>query len=220
MPWPTTQGLRILRGAEAELVAGAIGMMVDTHVAELRDHAEPWSYGVEWFDQWEPAQRLWLLEQVTTSMLGRNVIDSPAAMFDATADAIFMEVIDLIQIETEQGSATEAQLFTEGQRSWREDVLRAWQQQTKRPIEVSDSQTDLGVWQRLITQIADQILGVRVYQRAEAFRDGDITITAAFLRDRGLPEDYLSRIPPLPTVDETQRSIDRIQAYVFDSGQS
>ena len=73
----------------------------------------------------------------------------------------------------------------------------------------------MGLWQTTITQIGDSILGVRLYQRAEDFRDVDYIRTQGFLHDRGLPDDYLTRIPPLRTIAETQLSIDRIQAYVF-----
>ena len=83
MPWPTTTGLRNLGGAEADLVRGAIGMMVDTHVAEMRENAEPCAYGVDWFDQWDAPQRLWLLEQVTSAFFGNTRIESQAAIFDA-----------------------------------------------------------------------------------------------------------------------------------------
>ncbi|QDV40268.1 hypothetical protein Enr13x_00740 [Stieleria neptunia] len=215
MPWPTTNGLRTLRGAEADLVRGAIGMMVDHHVAELRDGEQAWAYGVQWFDQWDAGQRLWLLERVTSALLGRETIESSAAMFDAAADAIFYEINDLVQIEIEQGSAGDTD------RSWRQSVIDALEFQTDRPTEsVADNvdqvdRVDQEHWQTVITRIADTILGVRLYQRAERFRDADYKRTEAFLRDRGLPEDYLTQIPPLRTVDQTQWSIDRIQAYVF-----
>ncbi|MCS7467389.1 hypothetical protein NZK35_12110 [Stieleria sp. ICT_E10.1] len=209
MPWPTTNGLRNLRGAEAGLVRGAIGMMVDDHVAELRDGEQAWAYGVEWFDQWDAGQRLWLLERVTSALLGRETIEPSAAMFDATVDAIFYEVNDLVRMEIEQDAADDSE------RSWRQSVIDALECQTDRLSILTADGVDQLAWQTTITQIADAILGIRLYQRAEAFRDADYEKTESFLRDRGLPETYLTLIPPLRTVDQTQWSIDRIQAYVF-----
>ena len=210
MPWPTTTGLRNLAGAEADLVRGAIGMMVDTHVAETRENAEPCAYGVDWFDQWDAPQRLWLLEQVTSAFFGNTRIESQAAIFDASADAIFFEVSDLVQIEIEQGSVTDSD------RSWRQSVIEALAWQNDRPPKIDAMNNDVSLWQMTITQIADSILGIRLYQRAEDFRDADYAKTRMFLRDRGLPDDYLKRIPPLRSTDETQQSIDSIQAYVFE----
>lgn len=209
MPWPTTTGSRILDGAEAELVLGAIGMMVDMFVAESRGEIEQVPYEIEWFDQWDTAQRLWLLEQITRAMFSRFVITSPAAIFDAAADAIFHEIRNLIQIELDDDS------FSASTRSWRQSVTAARAQQTGRSADGTANEADMSHWSKMVTRIADQILGIRLYQRAEAFRDSDYSQTQRFLQDRGLPSDYLDRIPELRSVDQTQLSIDRIQAYVF-----
>ena len=214
MPWPTTNGLRNLVGAEADLVRGAIGMMVDTHVAQIRDDAEPWIYGIDWFDQWDVGQRLWLLEKVTLALFAEETIEPSAAIFDAAVDAVFYEVCDLIQIEIErveikQGSASDST------RSWRQSVVDAYECQNGRRPDIGAESIDFDPWRKTITQVADSILGVRLYQRAEHFRDVDYKRTQSFLRDRGLSEDYLTRIPPLRSIAQTQRSIDRIQACVF-----
>ena len=209
MPWPTTSGMRNLAGAEAELVRGAIGMMVDTLVTEMRGEDAPGATGIEWFDQWDCRQRLWLLECVTSAFFGAETIESKAAIFDAAADAIFFDITDLVQIEIEQGS------IIRHDRSWRQSVIDAFDDQNGRPPEIDSRCVEMGLWQTTITQIGDSILGVRLYQRAEDFRDVDYSRTQGFLRDRGLPDDYLTRIPPLRTIAETQRSIDRIQAHVF-----
>lgn len=210
MPWPTTDGLRNLAGAEADLVRGAIGMMVDTHVSELRGESEPWNYGVDWFDQWDAGQRLWLLEKVASAFFGSSVIEPVAAIFDATADAVFHDVGDLIRMEIDPG------IQPLSERCWRQSVVDAFVAQNNRPPSLEVESADVEAWHSIITRIADSVLGIRLYQRAERFRDFDYVRTQRFLRDRGLPGDYLSRIPPLRSTDQTQDSIDRIQAFVFD----
>lgn len=74
--WPTVDGLRMLTGGEAVLVRKAVGGMVTTIVLEWQhrdectaEDRERWIHGVDWFDQWEPEQRIWLLEQVTSALL-------------------------------------------------------------------------------------------------------------------------------------------------------
>ncbi|MEO1614243.1 MAG: hypothetical protein AAFV88_00245 [Planctomycetota bacterium] len=228
MPWPTTYGLRRLGGGEADLIRGALGMMVDTHVAELRENVAPWTYGVPWFDQWDARQRLWLLEHVTRALLGAHRIDEPAAMFDAAADAIFFELADLIEIELEAGQESRFEQEVQPQRSWRESIAAAieWQRTNLHGAVVEDTELQNCIsewnnsegWNRMITRLGDSILGVRLYRKAESFRDGDIEQTKRFLRDRGLPETYLEAMPPLRSIDQTQLSIDRIQAYVFQDG--
>lgn len=204
--WPTTRGMRILKGAEARLALGAIGMMVDRLVAEARSETGTNAWGIDWFDQWEVGQRIWLLEQVTTTFLTEAALE-PAAIFDATVDTIFLEVHELITLEIDEPDLIEG-------RSWREDLNAALSQHATRAGEDPLSR-DGAAWARAAARLSDEILGVRNYQRAEAFRDQDYARTVTFLRDRGLPEDYLSRIPPLRSVEQTQLSIDRIQAYVF-----
>lgn len=214
MPWPTTSGLCILSGREGDLVLGSIGMMVDQLVAESRGEIQQIPYGIEWFDQWDPGQRLWLLEHVTRAMFSNFKIDSAAAIFDATADAVFYEIFHLVELEIDEESFEKFSAQS-SKSSWRQSILAARRQQTRTFIQPSKDSTDLEAWGALISRVADHILGIRLYQRAETFRDRDYKQTQVFLRDRGLPADYLSRIPDLRTIDQTQLSIDRIQAYVF-----
>ncbi|MEM6471766.1 MAG: hypothetical protein AAF802_19560 [Planctomycetota bacterium] len=226
MPWPTTHGLRTLRGAEADLIRGAIGMMVDTHVAELREDASPWTYHIDWFDQWDAAQRLWLLEHVTRSMLGSHVISEPAAVFGAAADAVFYELNDLVKMELDEANVPPKAQRDPRERSWRQSILQALTYQREAfasgmrsednsDVISEDEWDDFSVWTRAVTGLADSILGIRLYRKAESFRDGDYSRTKKFLEQRGLPVAYLDFIPPLRSIDQTQLTIDRIQAYVF-----
>lgn len=216
--WLTTDGERFLRGAQGDMVRGAIGMMLDQLVAEGRETEEgTWnevdaegdhSFSIDWFDRWDWRQRIWLLEQVTTGLLTASPAPQPNAMLEATVDAIFRETYDLTVFEiAETDAGTET--F-----SWRESVLEAvLSQGIKTRIRMSSA--DPASWLELITRFADALFGPRSYLKAEAFRDGDIRQTVEFLQQRGLPTDYLEAIPPLRSVDQTQLSVDRIQSLVF-----
>jgi hypothetical protein len=206
--WPTTNGLRCLAGDEGELVRGAIGMMLDHLVAEGREGDPQNCYGIEWFDQWDSQQRIWLLEHLTLALLTDVDPPSPAAIWEATIDAIFQEIYQLVELEIAGGAGMAEP------NSWRQCVIEAFVAQHEREPGITFSETDINSWHMIITQLADTILGVRLYQQAESFRDGEIEQTQKFLRQKGLPDDFLEQIPPLRTVDQTQRSIDQIQALV------
>jgi hypothetical protein len=79
---------------------------------------------------------------------------------------------------------------------------------------IEPQETDITLWRRVVIQVADAILGVTVYQKAESLRDTDIEKSRSFLMQKGMPEDFLQRIPPLRTPEETEQSITRIESIV------
>lgn len=174
--WPTVDGIRSLEGAEAELVRHAIDAVVNRLVAD-RNGDEPFCYGIDWFDQWEHEQKRWLLDQVSAALLTDRPPPKPAAMWEATIDVLFLEVIEQIEREREIGT-----------RDWREMVSRVL------PSPKGDNDPE---WRVHVTKIADRILGVPCYQKAEAYRDQDPQMLRRFLAQRGLPDDFLEQIPPL-----------------------
>jgi hypothetical protein len=207
--WPTLKGLRFLVGDEAALVRASIGMMIDSIVAEGRDDAPQDIIGIDWYDQWDWQQRCWLLDEITRSLLTPHPPPPPAAMWEATIDAIFCNIFDLACLEIDDPAPVHAT------KTWRQSVIDAFRCQRGHQPCIRPDQRDPGSWQSVITQLADGILGSRMYQRAESFRDQEISATHRFLRSRGLPDDFLEQIPPLCSIDQTQLSIDRIQSLIF-----
>jgi hypothetical protein len=203
--WPTIDGLRILKDAEAVVVSEAVIAMVDQLAAECRDESEHDPLGIDWFDQWDCYQRLWLLEHVVAALFTPTPPLSPAAIWEATVDAIFCQVVELIAMEIDQSPSSE---------SGRNAAIEAFRCQHGRLPKISADETDIRQWRSLVTQIADMILGVTSYQKAEAFRDGDIQRSRKFLIQKALPEDFLERIPPLRTLEQAEQSIARIQSIV------
>ena len=132
-------------------------------------------------------------------------------MLEATVDAIFAELFDLISIEINYEFGDEKK----HRKSWRQSTIDAFITQNSRSPDVRPDDSDESMWSGLVVQIADVILGVRIYQQAESFRDGDPAQTQKFLQQKGLPTDFLQRIPPLLDVDETQLVINRIQRLVL-----
>ena len=207
--WPTMNGLRTLKHAEADLVRRAVSRMVDQIVAEFHDEFAVSPSGIDWFDQWDSDQRLWLLEEVAVALLTDESPPSPAALWEATLDAIFAEIIDAIRQEMDQPT-----YVPEGD-SWRKGVIDALQTQQGRMPNINSDETDLRSWRIAVAQFADMILGVACYQKAEAFRDGDIEQFRKFLRQRALPDDFLQRIPPLRTPTQTEQTLDRLRQLLL-----
>lgn len=180
--WPTVDGIRVLAGDEAELIRRGTQAVIDRLREQVVDGPAA-TYGIDWFDQWDLPQQLWLLDRVNQALLTDQPPPPPAAMWEATIDVIFLEVIEQIQAECEVGWI-----------QWRQLVVSA----LGRPTEPTELRIDdAGHWRQRVTQVADQILGVPSYQKAEAFRDRDPGELRRFLMQRGLPEDYLERIPPV-----------------------
>ncbi len=207
--WPTTTGLRCLAGDEFELVRGAVGMMLDHLVAEGREGDPQEVYGIQWYDQWDWQQRIWLLERTALALLTDLAAPSPAAIWEATVDAVFHEIRELVEMEVRHPDSIPAS------KTWRECVVDAFLSQQNREPEICGTDTNLRAWHIVITQLADAILGVRLYLKAESFRDFDMAKTQQFLTQQGLPADFLEQIPPLRTVNQTQISIDQIQSIVL-----
>src|SRR6056297_1694559 len=149
--WPTIDGMRMLRGREAALVRAAIGTMLDHLVAEYRDRAEAWPYGIDAFDCWDADQRIWMIHQVTLALLTRKSALPAAAIWEATVDVIFCEVVDLIEIEIAAGELSPQPC------SWRQAVIDAFVCQHSRAPEISAEEPALAPWRKTVSRIAESV---------------------------------------------------------------
>ncbi|QDT06010.1 hypothetical protein K227x_44170 [Rubripirellula lacrimiformis] len=206
--WPTVDGLRMLRGAEAELLRGAIDMMVDHLLAEYRDDENAWRYGIDGFDMWDADQRIWMLEQVTRGLLTRRRPLAPAAIWEATIDAILCEIMDQIEIEITDPT------LANPDRTWRQCVMDAFHCQQGRFPSIDPADDHLSNWRAVVATVGDVILAAASYQKTESLRDTNIERLQQFLVERGLPDDFLDVIPPIRSVEQTQASIDKIRSLV------
>lgn len=159
----------MLAGAEASLVCGALEMMVDQLIAEGIDGQEQDRFAIDWFDQWDWRQRIWLLDEVASSLLTPRRAPEPAAMYEATVDAVFCEIYGLVSMELSQPD------WDPLIPTWRQSVLDAFASQYSGPVQIDHEEPDLDCWRTVITQLSDGILGSRQYHRAEAYRDDEIS---------------------------------------------
>lgn len=203
--WSTVDGLRTLKAGEALLVREAVLLMVGQLDRERHGDFACEPLGIDWFDQWDGFQRLWMLEQVAEALFTEAPPLSCAAMWEATVDAIFLQVAEQVTEEIDQ---------TPNQVTWRSWVVDAFASQHGRPPKIDTGSSDESEWRILVTQVADTILGATAYQKAEAFRDGDIERSREFLARKALPPDYLERIPPLRSHAQAQQSIASIRSLL------
>ena len=233
--WVTVDGERSLGDAEARLLCRAVGSMLSDFVAVIRNRTyrdqECWLAGIDWFDQWEVEQKVWLLERVATALLTDQPAPKPAAMCEATVDAIFQHVFERVAEELEQDAFQDSEgddvhrepgtvdhLILAAEQRWSDDVIRALRQQQRRVMKIGRAADQANEWRRLIMQIVDRILGVAAYQTAESYRDQQAAKIALFLSQKGLPADFLTQIPPLLGQRETEACIERLRDLLGQFG--
>lgn len=219
--WLTVDGERCLRGAESRLLCRAVASMLSELVADIEVDPEAHDfgrdYGIDWFDQWDPEQRMWLLEQVTTALLTERVTLRPAAMWEATVDVIFQHVFEAVGQEIDQGMADDSSPRIEDG-SWKQDVILVLQQQRCRAICVGEVEDEKTQWRRLVMQISDRILGFAAYHVIESYRDEQASKVAVYLQQKGLPPDFLEQMPPVLGLAETHRLAQRLRTLLEQFG--
>ena len=216
----TVDGQRRLDGDDADLVCRAVATMLSELVAETTELTGPRKYGIDWFDQWEPEQRIWLLERVATAFLTDQPVPAPAAIWEATVDAIFQHVFESLvtEIDADGLYVDDSSHAPDESDSWRQAVIRAFEQNGRRLSPISTVTDDKVLWRRLVMQIADMILGVTTYHAVESYRDGDVSRVGRFLEQKGLPADFLEQIPPLVSQTEAAALISQIRRLLAQRG--
>ncbi|MCH5376951.1 MAG: hypothetical protein JJ992_23540, partial [Planctomycetes bacterium] len=96
-----------------------------------------------------------------------------------------------------------------------QELIDAFRSQHRKQPQIDAAETEMRQWYLLASQVTDTILGHSSYQRVERFRDREPGITARFLEQRGLPEDFLQRIPPLRTGFQTRTSLTAIREAII-----
>lgn len=219
---------------------------VDSGYDDQEDDSSAEGFGFETphlYSMWEPEQRIWLLERVAVPLLTARRAPPAAAVFEATVEAVYVELADLIAMEITSGTPIE-------KGSWRGSLLDAYVQRCpkdsllsalqfeattldpclppaiKKQLRTIDDGNELTNespesldwlhwWTMVIERLVDATYGPRLYHDAEAFLDGDPRELQRYLRTKGLNAKFMRRIPPLRTHEQTQKTIDRLQGILF-----
>lgn len=188
--WNTSEGPRILQGAEALPVREAIGWMVDLIHEEASGYGFQVHTSVELYDNLTWTQRLALLDEVTSALLLPSFeIANPGAAHDAAVGAIFNTVMDQIGAEVDLSE----QCF------WRKSVHRAYRScfGTERdgddvlPSRLGDTRLDR--WEFVVELLCDRVLHDHDYEMANTFLDLDPEKAAVLRELLGIQHSYYAR---------------------------
>jgi hypothetical protein len=216
--WWTSQGERVLNGAESDLFREGLSCLWDdVEVSEEEDG--PGTTGIAVFDGLPKAERLALLATVAK---GLTDDDAPCpdltAITEGTVAAIVAHILYLIEVEIElQEEAMASGSFRRVRsRTLRPMVLAAADQVgIDRGSLCAGSGSDaLAEWSDLIDEMRDRILwDDRDYLAGDAFLDLDPALGDALKEQLGIAEDYFCAAPFEPTragLEEIRASLRRI----------
>lgn len=233
--WLTLDGSRTLRINERELFTKAVIKLIqrtlpncDTISEDLSEYV-PASFtqvdptpcdeptGITWFDQWDADQRIWLLDQICDALL----VDSTqpphrSAMLEAAIEAVFAVIHAEVNVN-DNVFHNQRTTFT----GWQQLLLNALQDQSSDttesfPLEKLESFiVDEAIsFTSINAHLQAMIVGPSCYEQAEQFRDGSQSRLEKFLLSKGLPPDYLTQIPPLPSQESTLNSMIHLRSLL------
>jgi len=216
--WWTSQGERVLNGAEWDLLREGLSCLWDdVEVSEEEDG--PGTTGIAVFDDLPQAERLALLALVAKGLTDE---DEPCpdltAHTEGTVAAIFAHILYLIEVEIELQEEAMASGSSRRVRSrtLRQMVLAAADQVgiDHGSLRVEGGSDALVEWSDLIDELRDRILwDDRDYLVGDAFLDLDPAVGDALKEQLGIAEEYFSAAPIEPTragLEEIRASLRRI----------
>ncbi|MEM7316898.1 MAG: hypothetical protein AAF497_27520 [Planctomycetota bacterium] len=211
--WKTSQGDRILKGAEARLVRETIGFVWDAFRTGLLDESGYYT-GVAFFDDLEPKQQLAMILHVGESLLESRETPELTAVREATVYALFRCLFGAIHNEI-----TDEEFDNFPQRRWRQLTLA-----TRRELDLhyDDGEppelpapdcNDLDTWEFLTEGLADEILWDRDFEMGYLVEDEDPDNAQVLKQILDIGDDYYTDVSPDPTDDqllEIHERLDRI----------
>ncbi len=208
--WHTSEGDRILHGAEAALVRAAVLSLVESIKDE---HFQEGGYCVQLFDELTWSQRLAVIEHVATHLLTPTE-DTPklTAVNEAAIGAMFEHISLNIDMEIDESPS---------KLTWRTLVLDACHEafgipvndpatvcelDDGPPIPTSVSSVRRDQWHPSVQMLADRILWDRDYEMVDEFLDEPPEKAALLRQIMGIDENYFSVAAVDLTSDEDVRN--------------
>src|SRR6266540_5571336 len=195
--WRTSQGERVLRGAEWELFRAGLGEVWDL-VEDSFDGEGFVSSGLAAFDDLQPGQKLALLAQVGQALHDEGV-PSPelTAHAEAAIAAVYEHVRQSVEVEIDAQDVPE---LAQHAFFWRRLILAACRQgdvagDEPLPDEGCD---DLSEWALLLDCLTGRIFWDDDYARADHFLDADPETSRVELQRCGIADDYYTALAPDP----------------------
>ncbi|TWU00999.1 UPF0158 family protein [Stieleria varia] len=205
--YETTYGDRVLRGAEARLIAHAAWRFTD----DLRNHvpsdgrADMNRGDSVIFEALSPEQKIVMIDRVTLYLLDETVDAPPCtALLDATIAALYRQVYDSVNIEIDLDH-TSSTSGPEGTLE-REQVIEAYlvNADVEDPdFEAPDPECqDLSIWQGIIDSLRDRVLQDEDWLLESPLMDIDPDESHAVRQIAGIDRDYFTDIAPDADVEQ------------------
>ena len=212
--WWTTEGERVLRGAEWAAFRLGLSCLWDETEASGEEEQDG-TTGVAVFDRLRKSERLALLAQVAR---GLHDEDAPCpdltALTEGTIAAVFAHFRHLIEVEVEAGAAENGESISAGEdrsEQTRHLVLAALREiDPDRELPRLDS-GDVGAWGRQLDFLMDRILEDRDYLAGSLFFDADPDLSRVLKSRLGIADDYYAATPPDPLGGELEVARDHLR---------
>lgn len=210
--WHTSEGDRILEGAEAALFKAGVTSLVE----KIKDEAnyESRGYGIPLFDNLTWSQRLAVIETVVTNLLVETTgVPRLTAVNEAAIGSIFEHVS--FQIDQEINSTPSPNLWRQlvldacheafGELAVHGDVLDECETDNCMPSSAASRRCDL--WHPLVHSLSDRILWDRDFEMMDEFLDEPPEKAAILRQIMGIDDDYFATaaedLTSLETVGKT-----------------
>ena len=203
--WHTSEGKRILSGAESELIRDVVGWLHD-RVTESLEMGRSYEVGVELFDQLQPTQQLMMLLETATGLL--DPLHEPlhsTAIREATVYAVYRELFKLIVFEVDisrlNGKSTcetRSQAIAAFEQGISNEELSQGDGATEDRLVPAVSSTNLADWEWLVEALADRVLWDRDFEMEYLSVDLDPDRAQLVRSICGISDDYYSHVADDP----------------------
>jgi hypothetical protein len=195
--WRTSEGNRILRGAEWELFRAGLAVIWD-EIEDCLVDDDSFSSGIAAFDNLQPNQKLALLASVGQALRDASVpMPELTAHCEATVAAVFECIWQSVELEMglECDTGDPNALF------WRQLVLAAcreinetWEESLPAP-----DCDEPDVWEGLVDVLAERILWDSDFDMEEDFLDREPVSAEQKTKEMGIAREYYLKPAPEPT---------------------
>jgi hypothetical protein len=194
--WRTSQGERVLNGAEWNLFREGLAELWDTLEDDF-DGDDASNSGHAAFDALQPGQKLAMLALVGQALHDEAV---PAPAHTAHNEATIAAVFDQISLGIVQEVTDEGTLPDDMAEFWRRLVREAWMgiADSSMHPRLSPSCVDIEAWSTIVDLLSEQILWDYDFAMGDRFLDADPEESRAAMQEMGIQPDYFTEIAPDP----------------------
>jgi hypothetical protein len=204
--WITALGVRVLQGAEWELVRVGVSTLWDD-IESQEDDEELGTTGVTAFDRLTRPERLALLAQVAKGLHDRKepCVDL-TALNEATVAAVFAQLRYLVEVEIDAERSGFGPFSEDPAERPRRLVLAAAREDRQNGQDALPGAecSDESEWYDLIRTLLFKILDDIDYLYADIFLDAPPYRSRSMKRQLGIAEDYYSAMPDSPNRQELE----------------